>query len=168
VITRHRVAAAVVLVLAVGLTAGCAGQAGTPGAPTSSGSVASPPETLTVFAAASLVGTFTALADQYETAHPGVTVTLNFAGSADLVTQITEGAPADVFAAADTKNMARLSDAGLVAGTPAVFATNTLEIAVPPTNPAAMTWPAPASPSSPARPRCPAAPQPRRSRRRPA
>ena len=141
-IRRHRLSAALVLVLATGLTAGCAGQAGSAAAPVSSGSAGSSgssPETLTVFAAASLVGTFPALADQFEAANPGVTVTLNFAGSADLVTQITEGAPADVFAAADTKNMARLSDAGLVAGTPTVFATNTLEIAVPPNNPAGIT-----------------------------
>ena len=135
-IRRHRTGAALALVLAAGITAGCAGQAGGAGAPASSGDAGSSPETLTVFAAASLVGSFTALADQFEQAHPGVTVALNFAGSADLVTQITEGAPADVFAAADTKNMARLADAGLVAGTPQIFATNTLEIAVPPNNPA--------------------------------
>ncbi|TFC16301.1 molybdate ABC transporter substrate-binding protein [Cryobacterium algoritolerans] len=133
-----------VLVLAAGLTAGCAGQAGTSAGPdpaTASADTAVPaaPQTLTVFAAASLTGTFRALADRFEAAHPGVTVTLNFAGSADLVTQITEGAPADVFAAADTKNMARLRDAGLVAGDPSVFATNTLEIAVPPGNPAGIS-----------------------------
>ena len=61
---------------------------------------------------------------------------LNFAGSADLVTQITEGAPADVFASADEKNMAKLTDADLVEGEPVDFATNVLEIAVPPANPA--------------------------------
>ena len=131
----RRPAAAVVLVLATGLTAGCAGQAGS-GPPSAAGAPSAFSGTRTVFAAASLTGTFTALADRFEVAHPGVTVTLNFAGSADLVTQITEGAPADVFAAADTKNMARLADAGLVTGKPAVFATNTLEIAVPPGNPA--------------------------------
>ncbi|TFD74008.1 molybdate ABC transporter substrate-binding protein [Cryobacterium fucosi] len=131
------------LLAAAGLTAGCAGQGGSPGAPSAAQSAAasssaSPAasETLTVFAAASLTGTFTALADRFEAAHPGVRVTLNFAGSADLVTQITEGAPADVFAAADTRSMDRLAAAGLVAGKPVVFATNTLEIAVPPGNPA--------------------------------
>ena len=51
-------------------------------------------------------------------AHPGTKVTLNFAGSSDLVTQITQGAPADVFASADTKNMAKLADAELVDGAP--------------------------------------------------
>jgi len=91
---------------------------------------------ITVFAAASLKGTFTELAEQFEAAHPGTTVELNFGGSADLVTQIIEGAPADVFASADEKNMAKLTDADLVDGDPVNFATNVLEIAVPPTNPA--------------------------------
>ena len=91
---------------------------------------------LSVFAAASLKATFTELAADFEAAHPATTVVLNFAGSADLVTQIAEGAPADVFAAADEKNMAKLTDAGLVSGRPVDFATNVLEIAVPPANPA--------------------------------
>lgn len=92
---------------------------------------------ITVFAAASLTSSFTQIAAAYEAEHPGTTVTLNFAGSSDLVTQITEGAPADVFASADTTNMARLTDAGL-AEQPRDFATNTLTIAVPPGNPAAI------------------------------
>ncbi len=91
---------------------------------------------ITVFAAASLKGTFTELAADFEAAHPGTTVTLNFAGSSDLVTQIVEGAPADVFASADTKNMAKLADSDLLDGSSTDFATNTLEIAVPPSNPA--------------------------------
>ena len=69
---------------------------------------------------------------------PAPRSTLNFAGSSDLVTQISQGAPADVFASADTKNMAKLTDADLVDGTPANFATNMLEIAVPPGNPASI------------------------------
>ena len=91
---------------------------------------------ITVFAAASLKATFTELASQFETEHPGTTVELNFAGSSDLVTQITEGAPADVFASADTKNMTKVTDAALNEGEPVDFATNVLEIAVPPGNPA--------------------------------
>ncbi|WP_411699749.1 molybdate ABC transporter substrate-binding protein [Conyzicola sp.] len=91
---------------------------------------------ITVFAAASLTGTFTELAREFEAAHPGTTVELAFAGSSDLVTQITEGAPADVFASADTKNMAKVTDAALNAEAPVDFATNSLEIAVPPGNPA--------------------------------
>ena len=92
--------------------------------------------TITVFAAASLKATFTELAGAFEAAHPGTTVALNFSGSSDLVTQIVEGAPADVFASADTRSMTKLTDAKLVDGTPVNFATNTLTIAVPAGNPA--------------------------------
>ncbi len=95
-------------------------------------------KTLTVFAAASLQAPFTALAEEFEAEHPGTTVTLSFAGSSDLAAQISQGAPADVFASADTKNMAKLGDAGLVDGSPRDFATNVLTIAVPPENPASI------------------------------
>ena len=91
--------------------------------------------TLTVFAAASLKGSFEDLAEQFEAAHDGVDVQLSFAGSSDLVAQIQQGAPADVFASADTANMDKLVADDLVTG-PQDFATNTLEIAVPPGNPA--------------------------------
>ncbi|MHA7276865.1 molybdate ABC transporter substrate-binding protein [Arthrobacter sp. Hz1] len=93
-------------------------------------------QTLTVFAAASLQSTFTELADDFEAIHPGVTVTLSFAGSSDLATQLSAGAPADVFASADTVTMGRLVQEGLIDGNPVPFATNTLTIAVPPGNPA--------------------------------
>ncbi|MCU1565962.1 MAG: modA, partial [Pseudarthrobacter sp.] len=79
---------------------------------------------------------FTELAKTFEARHPGTTVTLSFAGSAELATQINQGAPADVFASADTRNMEKLQEAGLVDGEPQVFATNTLAIAVPSGNPA--------------------------------
>ena len=92
--------------------------------------------TLTVFAAASLKATFTQLGASFEASHPGVTVTFNFAGSSDLVTQIQQGAPADVFASADTKNMDKATADSLISGAPVPFASNTLEIAVPPGNPA--------------------------------
>ncbi|MDQ6739239.1 MAG: molybdate ABC transporter substrate-binding protein [Actinomycetota bacterium] len=94
--------------------------------------------TLTVFAAASLKATFTDLANTFEKDHPGTKIQLSFAGSSDLVTQITEGAPADVFASADTTNMARLSDASLLEGASLDFASNALTIAVPPSNPASI------------------------------
>ncbi|MET4781643.1 molybdate ABC transporter substrate-binding protein [Glaciihabitans sp. UYNi722] len=93
---------------------------------------------ITVFAAASLTTTFQDLADSFQKENPGTTVSLSFAGSSDLVTQITAGAPADIFASADTRNMAKLTDANLVDGTPVNFATNVLEIAVPPGNPASI------------------------------
>lgn len=94
---------------------------------------------ITVFAAASLQGSFTELADRFEAANPGARVTLNFAGSADLATQITEGAPADIFAAADARTMDRLADTGALVGQPVDFATNVLALAVPPDNPAGIT-----------------------------
>ncbi|WP_030452926.1 molybdate ABC transporter substrate-binding protein [Herbidospora cretacea] len=90
---------------------------------------------LTVFAAASLTGTFTELGKRFEAANPGTKVTFNFGSSATLAQQITQGAPADVFAAASPATMKTVADAGL-AGTPTVFVKNKLEIAVPPDNPA--------------------------------
>ena len=92
--------------------------------------------TVTVFAAASLKKTFSQIGTAFEEAHPGVEVTFNFAGSSDLVAQLQQGAPADVFASADTTNMARATADSLTAGAPVDFASNTLEIAVPPGNPA--------------------------------
>lgn len=109
-------------------------------APAATSTASAPAErTLTVFAAASLKTTFTQIGDEFEAANPGVTVTFSFAGSSDLVSQLTEGAPADVFASADEKNMTKVSDASLTAGQPVDFATNTLEIATPAGNPAGVT-----------------------------
>jgi len=94
--------------------------------------------TVTVFAAASLKTTFTQLASDFEAKNPGTKVALSFAGSSDLVTQITQGAPADIFASADTRNMTKLADGKLLDGTAKNFATNVLEIAVPLSNPASI------------------------------
>jgi molybdate transport system substrate-binding protein len=88
-----------------------------------------------VFAAASLKKTFTDLGEQFKTENPGASVEFSFAGSSDLVTQLTQGAQADVFASADTKNMDKAAQAGLLAGDPVNFASNTLTIAVAPGNP---------------------------------
>lgn len=95
--------------------------------------------TVTVFAAASLKEPFTRLAAEFERRNPGATVMLSFAGSSDLATQISQGAPADVFASADTRNMDRLSEASLIDGKVTNFATNVLGIAVPPNNPASVS-----------------------------
>ncbi|NMM86595.1 molybdate ABC transporter substrate-binding protein [Rhodococcus sp. SRB_17] len=94
---------------------------------------------ITVFAAASLKGTFTELGKEFESENPGSTVTFSFAGSSDLVAQIIAGAPADVFASADAANMKKATDAGVVEGTPSDFASNTLTIVVPPGNPKGIT-----------------------------
>jgi len=95
--------------------------------------------TLTVFAAASLKATFTEIGTIFQTENPGSTVTFNFAGSSDLVTQLTAGAPSDVFASADTNNMTKATTANLVSGTPVNFASNILTIVTPPGNPAGIT-----------------------------
>jgi molybdate transport system substrate-binding protein len=92
-------------------------------------------QTVTVFAAASLKESFTEIGKDFEADHAGVTVEFSFAGSSDLVTQLTQGAQADVFASADTRNMDKAAQAGLLAGSPVNFAANTLTIAVAPGNP---------------------------------
>ncbi|MGW1469235.1 molybdate ABC transporter substrate-binding protein [Streptomyces sp. NPDC002308] len=91
--------------------------------------------TVTVFAAASLKESFTALGATFEKAHPGTKVTFNFGGSDSLAAGITGGAPADVFAAASAKTMAIVTDAKDAMGTPATFVRNQLEIATLPGNP---------------------------------
>lgn len=90
---------------------------------------------LIVFAAASLNKSFTDIGEQFKTDNPGADIEFNFAGSSDLVTQLTQGAPGDVFASADTKNMDKAAQAGLLDGDPVNFATNTLTIVVAPGNP---------------------------------
>ena len=90
---------------------------------------------LTVFAAASLVDVFTELAGILEARNPGVTVRLELGASSSLREQVLAGAPADVFAAADERNVAAVVDAG-EASSPVRFATNELQVAVPAGNPA--------------------------------
>lgn len=136
--TRVGLRASVALAVAAGLLlSGCSSTIDDPASTTtptpSAGDVHG---TVTVFAAASLTATFTRLGKEFEAAHPGATVSFSFAGSSDLVSQLTAGAPADVFASADEKNMTKAVDAGVIEGTPADFATNVLAIAVPPGNPA--------------------------------
>lgn len=92
-------------------------------------------QTVNVFAAASLSESFTAIGAALEKAHSNLTVRFNFAGSSTLVRQIDDGAPADVFAAADEATMQQLAAAGEIAGVARVFATNRLAIAVPVGNP---------------------------------
>ena len=98
------------------------------------------PDTLsgivTVFAAASLTDTFADIAAAFTEQHPGVDIVFNFGGSSGLATQIVEGAPVDVFAAASGATMEAV---GELAVDPVPFATNTLEIATPADNPAGIT-----------------------------
>jgi molybdate transport system substrate-binding protein len=94
---------------------------------------------ISVFAAASLTASFNALGTSFQAANPGVTVKFNYAGTPTLVTQIEQGAPADVFASADTANMDKMTADGFTAGTSLVFAHNQLEIVVAPGNPKGIT-----------------------------
>ena len=96
--------------LALAVTTGCQSNS------TSEPSSASLGDAITVFAAASLKSAFTDIANQYETDNPGSSVEFSFAGSSGLVTQLTQGATADVFASADTRNMDRAAQAGLLEG----------------------------------------------------
>jgi molybdate transport system substrate-binding protein len=129
---KRAVGAVAALVLLSPLAA-CGGSDDSSGSPDSSGTT-----TLTVFAASSLTSAFTELGKDFEADHDGVKVTFSFAGSSDLVAQLQQGAAADVFASADTNNMDAAVGDDLVDGDPVNFASNTLEIATPPDNPANM------------------------------
>ena len=87
---------------------------------------------LYLFAAASLTEAFTEIGEQFQFTHPGVTVLFNFAGSQQLAQQINEGAPADVFASANQKQMQAVIDAGQVsADRVQIFARNRLVVIIP-------------------------------------
>ncbi|HOB48868.1 MAG TPA: molybdate ABC transporter substrate-binding protein [Mycobacterium sp.] len=94
---------------------------------------------LVVFAASSLTRAFTDLGAVIQSENPPTAVEFTFAGSADLLAQLTGGAGADVLATADTVTMDRAARAGLLAGEPVVFAANTLTVVVAPGNPERIT-----------------------------
>jgi molybdate transport system substrate-binding protein len=127
--TPVTVCAAVVALILAGCGAGTRAATAKPG--DSSGVTGD----VAVFAAASLTESFTRLGKDFEADNPGSTVTFNFAGSSALATQITQGAPADVYAAASTATMKVVTDAGDSDGTPVTFIRNQLVIAVPKGNP---------------------------------
>jgi molybdate transport system substrate-binding protein len=148
---RRIIVGTTIAAVAVLLVAGCSSSKKTPstsapppataggGSPSSASSSAPAISgTVTVLAAASLKEAFTTLAKQFETAHPGTTVKVSFAASSDLAQQINQGAPADVFASASTKNMQQVVSAG-GASTSTNFAKNVMEVAVPPSNPGKVT-----------------------------
>jgi molybdate transport system substrate-binding protein len=137
-----RTPALVLLTAVVALSLSACGESaaddtgGSAAAPSSGGDLSG---TLTVFAAASLTDVLGDLGDQLMTDNPDLKVVFNFAGSSALATQLTQGAPADVFASANQKQMTVVTDAGLQAAAPTVFAENVLEIAVPKGNPGKVT-----------------------------
>jgi molybdate transport system substrate-binding protein len=95
---------------------------------------------LNIFAAASLTEAFTEIGADFERLNPQAEITFNFAGSQQLAHQILQGAPADVFASANTKQMEILVEAGLIThGTDQVFAYNRLVVIYPQGNPARLS-----------------------------
>lgn len=120
---RPWVVSGVSLAVAVAMLAGSCGS----GAPSG---------TIVVSAASSLGPAFERIAEEFTAVNPDVKVDLNLDGSSSLATQVLEGAPVDVFASADVVTMERVVDAGLLASSPQVFATNELVIVTRPENPA--------------------------------
>lgn len=93
-------------------------------------------QTLTVFAASSLTDSFEEIATAFEADHAGVDVLFNFGASSDLAVQLSEGAPADVFASANAKQMTVAQEAGRIADPVRTFVKNRLVLIVPADNPA--------------------------------
>lgn len=120
--------------------AGCTPSATPTELPQPTTTTAPEPATLTVFAAASLTDAFNEIKDDFEAAHPGVTIVYNFGASNALAQQLGQGAPADVFASANKKQMDVAIEAGrVVSGTTQTFVRNRLVVVVPTGNPGAVT-----------------------------
>jgi molybdate transport system substrate-binding protein len=139
----RRITPILVTVAVLGLAlAGCGRSTGSAEAGTATGSGSTGGTTMsgtvTVFAAASLKEAFTTLGRRFEKRHPGTRIVLNLGPSSGLATQISQGAPADVFASASQRNMGQVVAAGAAAA-PRTFARNAMEIAVPAPNPAGVT-----------------------------
>jgi molybdate transport system substrate-binding protein len=90
---------------------------------------------ITVYAASSLIKSFTAIGKEFQDANPGYSVEFVFSGSSDLSTALADGADADVFASGDTPNMTTVADAGVLSGPPVPFAQNQLVVVTPADNP---------------------------------
>jgi molybdate transport system substrate-binding protein len=133
--TRRWLALPAVFLLA--LATGCGADEAEPGASAPASASSAPAAPITVFAAASLTEAFTEIGTAFET-ESGSKVIFNFGSSATLATQINQGAPADVFAAASPATMNTVTDAGNATG-PVDFVSNTLQIAVPTGNPGKVT-----------------------------
>ncbi len=125
--SKHATAATLLLALQLlGALSACTGE------PQRTGSQAE----ITVFAASSLTDVFTELGQEYGASPAGGRVTLNFASSSQLAVQLLDGAPADLFASANQRQMERVQQADLLRAAPAAFASNSLVLIVPADNPA--------------------------------
>ncbi|MDT7759857.1 MAG: molybdate transport system substrate-binding protein [Mycobacterium sp.] len=94
---------------------------------------------ITVYAASSLVKSFTAIGKNFEASNPRYSVMFIFASSPELSSELADGADADVFASGDRANMTAVADAGGVSGTPVPFAANRLVVVTPAGNPRQLT-----------------------------
>jgi molybdate transport system substrate-binding protein len=108
-------------------------------AATACGARQEPTTPITVYAASSLVKSFTAIGKNFEAAHPEYSVMFIFASSSELSSELADGAAVDVFASGDRANMVAAADAGAVSGTPTPFAANRLVVITPPGNPRHLT-----------------------------
>src|ERR1700722_6496872 len=116
-------------------TAAAPGTTATATGATGASQSAKPSGTLVVFAATSLTAAFDKIGAQFQQANPGVSVKFNYNGSSSLATQITQAAPADVFASASPTNMKTVTDKSLASTTPEIFTSNQGEIMVEAGNP---------------------------------
>ena len=132
--TAYRLRLPVLVLTATVALAACSssGGSGSDGGGSSSGG------SITVYAAASLTGAFNQIGEDFKKANPGTDITFQFGSSGALATQITQGADADVFASAATKNMQQVIDGG-EARASTNFVSNVAEIAVAPGNPKKIT-----------------------------
>lgn len=124
----------VALLVAVALLAAACSGADSAGEESAAGS-AEPSGEIVVFAASSLTEVFGRIGREFEQQHPGADVTFSFGASSTLGRQIASGAPADVYASADRRTMARVEVHDATTGIPRAFAHNRLQIAVPPDDP---------------------------------
>jgi molybdate transport system substrate-binding protein len=97
---------------------------------------------LTVYAAASLKAALAKAKVAWESANPGMLLSISTDSSAALEAKIEAGAPADVFLSADTANPQKLVDGGFASGGVTPFAGNRLTVIVPADNPAKIVAPA--------------------------
>ena len=130
---KIRLLAAIALAAVLATTAACGDDSNV--APLAGASSGAAGGTVTVLAAASLTESFTQIGKDFETANPGTKVTFSFGGSSGLATQITSGAPADVFASASPKTMKTVTGAGDASSEPVTFVKNQLVIATAKGNP---------------------------------
>ncbi|MEP6774894.1 MAG: molybdate ABC transporter substrate-binding protein [Chloroflexota bacterium] len=131
----------ILAIFLVFLLAACTSTPAPQATPTGAPPATTPPATgsggLTVFAASSLKESFTGAGRQFREDNPGVTdLQFNFQGSQMLVSQLQQGAPADVFASADKANMDKAVQAGVIDGAPQELAHNVLTVVLPNNNPA--------------------------------